>query len=93
MSEYHKSKFHECPSPSTVSGNLTASWSHTTKKCLLLQDFQVFLSNRKQRRMDKGFASTVYSAICVVQQSGDSAGHLGDGDGERRQGGEVQKQL
>ena len=47
----------------------------------------------QQRRMAKGLAAAVYPAVCVVQQSGDPAGPVGDGDGEGRQGWEVQEQL
>ena len=64
-----------------------------TKKMFVIARFSSVPLKPQQRRMDKGLASTVYSAVCVVQQSGDSAGPLGVGDGERRQGGEVQKQL
>ena len=43
--------------------------------------------------MAPGLAAAVYSAVGVVQQSGDTAGTVGDGDGEGRQGREVQEQL
>ena len=46
--------------------------------------------------MATGLAAAVHSAAAVgvvVQQSGDTAGPVGDGDGEGRQGGQVQEQL
>ena len=49
---------------------------------------------QQQRRMATGLAAAVHSAVgVVVQQSGDTAGPVGDGDGEGRQGGQVQEQL